>query len=220
MDSILIVEDNAQTKLWLKDLCHAAFPSANVLLSGSKHGGVEAGCAGGIELALIDLHLPDGSGLDVIRAINAASPRTICIVTTIFGDDHHIVQALTAGAHGYLLKEQDELLLVHQLKQLALGIPAISPAVARRLMNHFQFTGPCSNEGTELTPREREVLGLISRGLRVADAACALSVAESTIATHVKSIYRKLGISSRSEATVHATHLGLLSPDKPLVDNL
>jgi DNA-binding NarL/FixJ family response regulator len=163
---------------------------------------------------LIDLRLPDGSGLAVVRELRASNPATVFVVTTALDDDANIVTALSSGAQGYLLKDQPRDLLVRQLAQVSAGIPALSPPVARRIMEHFRLTGPCQEVEAKLTPRELEVLALIARGLRISDAACALGVAEGTVASHIKSIYRKLDISSRAEAAMHATRMGLLSPAK------
>lgn len=171
--------------------------------------GLAATANGDFDLALIDLGLPDGSGLEVLRSLCLVCPTTIPIVTTVMGDDASIVAALSAGAQGYLLKESPADLLTRHLLQLAEGIPAISPSVARRIMEHFRRTGPAASPDGELTAREREVLALIGRGLRNSEVAADLGMAESTVASHIKAIYRKLGISSRAEASWHATRMGL-----------
>jgi DNA-binding NarL/FixJ family response regulator len=106
------------------------------------------------------------------------------------------------------MKDTPDTLMVTQLQQISHGLPALSPAVARRLMGHFRRTGPITAEAV-LTQRESEVLALISRGLRNAEVAGSLGIAESTVAGYIKSIYRKLGISSRAEAAWHAAQLGL-----------
>lgn len=211
MRRILIVEDHPDTRAWLTGIAGDAFPGCEVTETGTRAQGVEACAGGGFELALIDLRLPDGSGLAVVRALRVSSPATICVVTTALDDDANIVTALSSGAQGYLLKDQPKELLVRQLKQVNDGVPALSPPVARRIMDHFRLTGPCQEAEAKLTPRELEVLSLIARGLRIADAACALGVAEGTVASHIKSIYRKLDISSRAEAATHATRMGLLT---------
>ena len=89
------------------------------------------------------------------------------------------------------------------------GLPALSPSIARRIVEHFRKTAVAQDNRSDLTPRERDVLGLIGRGLRNADAALALGLSESTVASHIKSIYAKLGISSRAEAALQAARLGL-----------
>jgi len=212
MTQVLIVEDLSETRRWLRGIVTLAFPEARMHEATSQTSGLVQSSRHSFDLALIDLVLPDGSGLEVLRKLRVSQPDTICVVTTVMGDDASIVGALSAGAHGYLLKEQPRDLLVAQLKQVAAGIPALSPSVARRIMQHFQRTGPVGSDDT-LTTREREVLGMIGRGLRNAEVAQTLQLSENTIAGYIKDIYRKLGISSRAEASWHAARLGLGTPD-------
>lgn len=205
---VLIVEDLSESRRWLREIAGAAFPDCEVHEAASMRAGLAQVAARDWDLALIDLGLPDGSGLEVVRSLRAARPASICVVTTVMGDDASIVGALSAGAQGYLLKEQPQDLLTRQLKQVAEGIPALSPSVARRIMEHFKRTGPAAADD-DLTGREREVLGLIGRGLRNGEVAEALRISENTVASYIKDIYRKLGISSRAEASWHAARLGL-----------
>src|SRR5690606_37133972 len=100
-----------------------------------------------------------------------------------------------------------------QLRQMAEGIPALSPSVARRSMEHFRRTGPAAPDD-DLTARVREVLGLIGRGLRNGEVSAQLGISENTVAGYIKSIYRKLGISSRAEALWHASRLGLSDAER------
>ena len=206
---ILIVEDISETRHWLASIAAQAFPGCSVDDAASVGSAFAAVARHAPDVALIDLGLPDGSGLDVLRHLKIAAPDALCVITTAMGDDANIVAALSLGASGYLLKEQPAELITRQLSQLADGLPALSPAIARRIMEHFRRTGPVANEETELTAREKEVLALISRGLRNSDVAQQLGMAEGTVASHIKSIYRKLGISSRAEASWYATRMGL-----------
>lgn len=212
MKRVLIVEDLAETQKWLAAIIDQAFPGAQIVFADSMRGGLIASTQQDYQLALIDLGLPDGSGLEVMRSLLLLQPETLCVVTTVMGDDAHIVSALSSGANGYLLKEQPPEQIAHQLKQLNAGIPALSPAIARRIMEHFSLTGPVADDHG-LTSREKEVLALISRGLRNIDVAQQLSIAESTVAWHIKSVYRKLGISSRAAAAWHANRMGLAPND-------
>jgi DNA-binding NarL/FixJ family response regulator len=208
MTKILIVEDLSETRRWLKEIVSAAFRDCEIHEAASMRAGIAQAAARDYDVALIDLGLPDGSGLDVLRNLRLLRPQTACVVTTTMADDASIVGALSAGAQGYLLKEQPQDLLIRQLKQMAEGIPALSPSVARRIMEHFKRTGPAVPED-DLTGREREVLGLIGRGLRNGEVAATLGISENTVAGYIKDIYRKLGISSRAEASWHAARLGL-----------
>ncbi len=208
MKNILIVEDNAEARRWLGEMVAETYPDARVnfadsVRAASKYQSVPC------DLALIDLGLPDGSGIAVLRMVDAGNPGAIKVVTTVMADDASIVAALSAGADGYLLKETDVAVFRRQLTQLSMGVPAISPAVARRIMEHFRLTGPTAGVDATLTAREAQVLGLISRGLRNTEVATDMGIAESTVASYIKIIYRKLGIGSRAEAAWHASRLGL-----------
>lgn len=207
-----ILEDIAETRDWLGDLLVEAYGDVTIDTAASLRD-ARSHLVPGYGVALIDLSLPDGSGLDILRQMKTAAPDTLCIVTTVMGDDATVVSALSAGADGYLLKEQPATVLVRQLRQLMDGVPALSPAIARRIMQHFRFTGPLVGDDVHLTEREVEVLRLIGRGLRNAEVATELDIAVSTVAGYVKEVYRKLGISSRAEAAWHATRLGLRGHD-------
>jgi DNA-binding NarL/FixJ family response regulator len=209
MKCCLIVEDIRETCLWLTEVVAAAFPACDVHHAATARDALQMAEAHPFELALIDLGLPDGSGLEVLRAIKGQTPGVVCVITTVMGDDAHIVAALSAGAEGYLLKEQPAELLSRQLTQLSAGVPALSPSIARRIMEHFQRTGPVESGESGLSEREKQILAVISRGYRNSDVAVQLGIAESTVASHIKSIYRKLGISTRAEASWHATRMGL-----------
>lgn len=209
MKEILIVEDISETLTWLSQIVKSAFPEGQIDIAETMQEGIEKTNQKEYNLALIDLGLPDGSGLAVLRNIKQNYPNSVCVITTVMGDDTHIVAALSAGAQGYLLKEQPSEIIKKQLVQLAEGIPALSPSIAQRIMEHFRLTGPAAELSGTLTNREQQVLALIGKGLRNVDVAEDLALAETTVASHIKSIYRKLGISSRAEASWHATQLGL-----------
>ncbi|MCF8473978.1 MAG: response regulator transcription factor [Emcibacter sp.] len=209
MKKILIVEDIAETQKWFENIINDTFINNEVTIASTVSEGINSSNQKNFDLALIDLGLPDGSGLKVLRHIKSNFPETLCVITTVMGDDAHIVSALSAGAQGYLLKEQPAEMINKQLIQLIEGIPALSPSIAQRIMKHFRLTGPAAEAESNLTTREQEVLALIGRGMRNVDVADALKLAETTVASHIKSIYQKLGISSRAEASWHATQLGL-----------
>jgi len=208
MKRILIVEDIAETRRWLGEIVKSAFPEARISEADTLRA-ARALLDQPQDLALIDLGLPDGSGLDFLRDLRRGPEPTICVVTTVMGDDASVVAALSAGADGYLLKENSAPVLIRQLGQISLGLPALSPAIARRIMDHFRHTGPAQEPDVNLTDREREVLSLIARGLRNGEVAQAMGIAETTVAGYIKIVYRKLGIGSRAEAAWHAARMGL-----------
>lgn len=212
--TILILEDIRQSREWLSDIVTRIFPDATVVKEATLRAAEHALGRYGFDLALIDLKLPDGNGVDIIRKLTQSQPECRCVVTTIMATDSAIVSALAAGAQGYLLKSDSQEIIEHHLRRMMDGLPPLSPQIARRIMTHFQLTGPVSDTDVKLTKRETEVLGLIARGLKVAEVAQVLDLAESTIVTHIKSIYRKLEITNRAEAALHASRLGLLAGDE------
>ena len=215
--SAFVVEDIEETRLWLTDLLLRAFGAIEVAHADdlqSAHRWLANQTTDGAGLiALVDLGLPDGSGVDLIRKLKADFPEAQVIVTTIYDDDIHLLHAIAAGAHGYLLKDRDGDELVSQLRGLDRGEAAISPTVARRILEQFRahasFVTAGDGEAPALTARETEVLRLIGRGLTLAEAASVLTLSRQTVATHVKNIYRKLGITSRAEAAVEAARRSL-----------
>jgi two-component system, NarL family, nitrate/nitrite response regulator NarL len=185
------------------------------------------------KLIFVDLELPDGSGLDLLTEL-ARYPATK-IVTTLYSDDDHLFPALQCGADGYLLKEDRFEVLVEELQKIVRGQPPLSPAIARRLLTHFrsgQPAGPAGGSGglsssnfsiskpvplmdkvpeyDRLTPRETEVLTFLSKGFTIKEIANLMGIKWFTVNDHIKSIYKKLNVSSRAEAAVLASKQGLV----------
>lgn len=206
--SILIIDDLQDAILWLTAACQQAFPDATVSSVENLEEALSALASAAPDLALVDLGLPDGSGNDFIAAAARTRPETICVVTTVFGDDQHLFTALRAGAHGYLLKDRDQESLADLLRGIVEGRPPLSPAIARRLLDHFHALPEEPDAG--LTAREREILTLLAKGLTVGEAAKLLDITSNTAAGYVKNVYRKLNVSSRAEATVEAARRGLI----------
>ncbi len=219
----LIVEDQTDTRAWLVHMLRTAFPGIRIAEAPTRQAALDwlraqpaatpaAGDAPNI--ALVDLGLPDGSGLDLLRELAKNHPAFLPVVTTIYDDDGHLFDAIAAGARGYLLKDQHADTLVRYLHRIDLGDPPLSPSIARRMLDHFARPRPGGEPpappGGGLTAREAEVLGLLGRGLRVAEAARVLGLTPHTVAGYVKSVYRKLNISSRAEAAVEAVRRGLV----------
>lgn len=211
--AVLIVEDLAPVRRGLRKTVERVFPNFTVyeapdLRTARQHLTEQVT----FHLALVDLGLPDGSGVELLSDLRTGSPNTLAIVTTIFDDDEHLFSALAAGANGYLLKEQPATVIEAHLRRLEEGTPALSPSIARRMLEHFrQATDPNSEaHAARLTGRETEVLGLIARGMRRGEVAGLLTISENTVAHYIKDIYRKLGVSSRAEAALEAARRGLV----------
>ncbi|GAB3369212.1 response regulator transcription factor [Spongiibacter taiwanensis] len=210
MESILIVEDIPEVRHWLGGVADSAFHAAYVHLTDSVRGAEELMRSILPDLALIDIGLPDGSGIDVIRRIKQLAPNSVCVVTTIFDDSENLFAALKAGADGYLLKDESEKDFSDRLKGIMRGQPPLSPSIARRMLTFFR---PTDELGVALTEREKEVLSLIARGYSVKNCAELLGLSHHTVADYVKALYQKLQVNSRAEATLKAIDMGLVSSD-------
>lgn len=211
----LLVEDQPRSRDWLLGVLTAAFPGIGVVafsrraealawLAERRGSGVP-----GFDLALIDLGLPDGSGVDLVRALVESWPKVMPVIATIYDDDAHIFEAIAAGARGYLLKDEEQDLLVGILRRIDRGEPSLSPSIAHRLLAHFRAPVRRADDAAGLTPRETETLTLLARGLTVAEAADRMGLRPQTVASYVKVIYQKLSISTRAEATREAVRRGL-----------
>jgi len=207
MKYALIVEDLPDTQIWLERLVTGAFPDVHVTLADCVESALSRLHAKPFDLALVDLGLPDGSGVEIIAALSGLKTPPVIVVATIYDDDRHLFPALQAGAQGYLLKEQPLEILTRQLCGILDGHPPLSPAIARRLLGFFQ-TPPTADE--TLNNREREALTLLAKGLKISDLAIEMGITRNTASDYVKNIYRKLNISSRAQAALQAARMGLV----------
>ncbi|MBA1145782.1 response regulator transcription factor [Ectothiorhodospiraceae bacterium WFHF3C12] len=212
MSTALVVEDHDRMRDWLSKVAAEAFPGAAVTAASTLEEARALVAERSFGLALVDISLPDGSGVALIGELaEDAKAETYSVVTTIYDDDQHLFTALEAGARGYLLKDQPRKRLVDQLQGIVRGEPPISPSVARRILRYFsRRPTPDVADAPQLTDREREVLDLLSRGFNRNDIAQALDISPHTAAGHVKAIYRKLNVSGRAEATLEAVQLGII----------
>jgi DNA-binding NarL/FixJ family response regulator len=206
-----IIEDHEQAQQWLRQALEAAYPGIEIAIVASLEEANVLFDTAYPNIALVDLNLPDGSGIELIERLSRESPQTYAVVTTIYDDDNYLFPALRAGAKGYILKEQRRDEISRLLQGIVNGEPPLSPQVSQRLLNYFSGMIPDAQQDIEaLTNREREVLSVIAEGHSLTEAANRLGVTRNTIATQVKSIYSKLNISSRAEAAIAASRMGLV----------
>jgi DNA-binding NarL/FixJ family response regulator len=174
------------------------------------------------DVLLVDLGLPDGSGIDVIRAALVRWPDCNVMVSTAFGDEQHVIRSLEAGAAGYLLKDSAPQSMLSEIRSLHAGGSPISPLIARQILMRFvtsQSEKPnlktieptrSTKQQVNLSARERQVLEYITKGFTSEEIAKLIDVSRHTVQTFVRRIYSKLEVSSRAEAIYEARHRGLL----------
>ena len=173
-----------------------------------------------VDVLLVDLGLPDHPGLQVIRQCRNTQPACAVMVLSIFGDEANMVQAFEAGASGYLLKDGTEADLATHIRHLRAGGSPMSPVIARQLLRRWQTRAeppprPAAQHGANvvperLSPREFEVLDLVSRGFTYVEVGVQMGVSASTVQTHIRNIYGKLDVHNKSEAVFEARSLGWL----------
>ncbi len=185
-----------------------------------------------LDVLLTDLGLPDGSGLQVIRQAIRLHPACEPLVISMFGDEDNVLSSIEAGALGYIHKDSAPDDIARTILDMRAGASPISPMIARRILSKYrlQQAQPHQNElatpqtpvraappttqelvsGSFLTPREQEVLALIARGFSYSEIARLQSLTVHTVRTHIKNMYAKLSVHSKTEAVFEATRMGLL----------
>jgi DNA-binding NarL/FixJ family response regulator len=212
---VFIVEDDELLRAEFERMIAAherlALAGSAASIADARRGLAAAPC----DIAIIDLGLPDGNGSELIEMLRQTAPRTAVLVSTVFGDEAHVVRAIEAGARGYLLKDTtpDEfvrsLLIVHE------GGAPLSPQVARHLLKRFSPSGqgaatPLGGPDNPLTPREIDILNHVALGYSTGETAERLSVSIHTVTTHIKNIYGKLAVRNRVEAVNAARGKGFI----------
>ncbi|MGC8918750.1 response regulator [Streptomyces sp. PG2] len=203
--SLLVVDDHPVVRDGLRGMFESA-PGFTVL--GEAAGGVEAverALALDPDVVLMDLRMPGGSGVDAIRELVRRGARAKILVLTTYDTDTDTLQAIEAGATGYLLKDAPREELFTAVRAAARGRTVLSPAVATRLVSAVRSPG-----GEPLSAREREVLALVARGTPNREIARALFISEATVKTHLTHLYGKLGVKDRAAAVAAAYDRGIL----------
>lgn len=166
------------------------------------------------DILLTDLGLPDGSGVELIHQVSAQQLPTLAMVITIFGDENHVIEAMKAGASGYILKDGSAEDIVDLVIKMTEGGAPMSPSIARYLLKYFRnLTEPRQVEASQapqLTETEKNILQLVSKGYTAKEIANINNSSYYTVTTHLKNTYKKLSINNRAEAVMEAIKLGLV----------
>ena len=165
------------------------------------------------DLLVTDLKLPDGNGIEAIRLVGRRHPRAEAMVISVLTDERSVLDAIEAGAAGYLLKDADSLDLIEAITDLMAGRSPISSRIARVLVRRLSERGDPAEPDEDrpsLTPREMDILWGVAKGFTYGELAERLGMSRQTVPVHIRNIYRKLQASNRSEAVFEATRLGLI----------
>lgn len=205
--TVALVEDDDEARRRLVTSIRA---DASLQLVGEYAAGAEA--LAGLELQLpdvflVDLGLPDMPGLELVKRIATVHPSCDILVVSIFGDEESVIGAIEAGARGYLLKGALEHDIAEDILHLRNGGSPLSPVIARQVLKRLL---PPQPPAAQLTPRESEILNAIARGFTYAEAADLLHISVQTVHTHLKNIYKKLAVHSKTEAVYEADRRRLL----------
>lgn len=218
--TVLIVDDEPE---FIRRFTNAVLTDPELTLAGSAASARAAIAmldAQPPDVMLLDLGLPDRNGVEVIRHAVRHHRGCDVLVVTMFDDDQHVIDAIEAGAAGYLLKDANRESIVTSIHELRAGGSPISPGIARRVLQRFRVAVapplatpvPAKVPATPspLTDRETELLRLTAKGLSFDTIGELMGISPHTVVAHVRKIYRKLAVHSRGEAVYEATQLGLL----------
>lgn len=211
-----IVEDDVLTREKLKHCIDVSSHMSCAFAVATVREAIKAMDEHQPKVMLVDLCLPDGSGVQVLSHMRASCEESIALVVSALGDEASVVRAIKAGAMGYLLKDDTDAMVEASITQLLQGGSPISPSIARHLIKHFQpvqgKADPATHSADSLSSRELDVLTLAAKGYSYQEVAELLGVTPNTISSYTKKIYEKLAVHSRNEALFEATRLGLVQP--------
>jgi RNA polymerase sigma factor (sigma-70 family) len=213
---VLLVDDDHLMRAGLRAVLSSDEEIEVVGEADDGRGIVERARAVQPDVVLMDVRMPDVDGIAATREILAASPAVKVLMLTTFEEDDYIFGALSAGASGFLLKRTSPEELIAGIHTVAAGDSLLSPSVTRRVIDRMALQpspgAALDKRLHELTPREREVLDLVARGLSNGEIAAELVIEESTVKTHVKRILMKLRLRDRVQAVIFAYESGLTRP--------
>lgn len=211
---IVLVEDDEPIRRRLAAIL-VGWPSAELVAEcGTLAEALSAVRSRELDLLITDLKLPDGNGIEAIGLLRQTRPAAEAMVISVMTDERIVLDAIEAGAAGYLLKDADGIDLIEAITDVMEGRSPISSRIARVLVRRLSERGEPAAEPMpdrpHLTPREMDILWGVAKGFTYAELAEQLAMSRQTVPVHIRNIYRKLQASNRSEAVFEATRLGLI----------
>ena len=202
MIRVLLIDDSPIIRLGLRSALED-YPDIEIV---GEAGNVADGSAAALQLkpdiVLLDLHLPDKSGLVACRELMGAQPQLKILVLTSSSNERHVQEALSAGARGYLLKDNDGTALANALRTVAGGLPVLDPSMAGQVLNLVKNRGEsgAATKLNQLSPQERRVVALLADGLTNKEIGDRLGLTEKTVKNYLATIFTKLNIARRAQA--------------------
>ncbi|MGB3025496.1 response regulator [Paradevosia shaoguanensis] len=212
---VVLVEDDEPIRRRLAELLAGWQEAVLVAECGTLADALQAVEREKLDLLVTDLKLPDGNGIEVIKVLRRTQPGAEAMVISVMTDERTVLDAIEAGATGYLLKDADSIDLIEAITDLMAGRSPISSRIARVLVrrlsdsNDSAVSEPVPGRPA-LTPREMDILWGVAKGFTYAELAERLEMSRQTVPVHIRNIYRKLQASNRSEAVFEAARLGLI----------
>lgn len=199
---LLLIDDHEVVRVGLRTVLHNNHGITVVGEAGSKAAAVRAAKRLRPDIVLMDVRLPDGSGVEACRAILASHPAIRIIFLTSYADEESVLAAVLAGAHGYVLKDIDSSLLIRSIRAVSNGQSILNPALTQQARNWIK-AGPAQDglvRGQSLSPQEERVLALVAEGLTNKEIATTLKLSDKTVKNYLANMFQKLHISRRSQA--------------------
>ncbi len=159
------------------------------------------------DVAILDVRLPDGSGIEVCREVRSTTPEVACLMLTSYADDEALLAAIMAGASGYVLKQVGGTSLVEDVRRVAAGESLLDPALTQRVLDRIRHQSDEDPLLASLTPQERRILDLVAEGQTNRQIAASLFLAEKTVKNYVSNLLAKLGMERRTQAATYATRV-------------
>ncbi len=212
---IMIVDDHALVRRGMGHVVRESFPDATVIEAGSAEEAVRIMDAAPADIALVDVRMPDSDGLDLLRDMKTKWPGVPVIMLTTFDHAQYVRRALAEGAAGYMLKDATPEDLEQAIKvALSGGGNVLSPRVVQNLFEAMDVGGGKNGDtqhprAASLTTRETDILALLSEGRSNRDISRALFLSEKTVKAHLAAIFRKLGVTNRTQAAMAAVSMGI-----------
>ena len=213
---ILLIEDDAPVRERLAAIIRG-WPQGQLVAACGRFAEAATGIKEKrVDLLITDLDLPDGHGVQAIRMLRTTQPDAEAMVISVLADDRNVIEAIEAGATGYLLKDSDPIDILDAITELLAGRSPISSTIARTIVRGFSNrqakpdSTPEQTDAQPLTPREMDILWGIAKGFTYGELAERLEISKQTVPVHIKNIYRKLQTNNRSEAVYEAARRGLI----------